>query len=413
MAWRPWRVQAAGDGIRSNLTAEELLNLLTAGSTSSSGVAVSPENAMQVAAVYACVDRITGAIKSLPFCVFERVWDEKRGTLTKKQARHDYDWLFNERANADMSAADAWAYLIASKLFHGDGYAELLRPSFSSTRIIGWLPHHPDRVQPFRENGTGQKRYRVTRLDGSVSVLDQADMVQITSLGYDGLCSPSPITYAAREAVGNAIAGQRWSGRFFKEGATFDYALKTAATLRPEQVEALKASLIARAAGSRGPMVLTGGLEPAQLSVNPKDAELLASRQFTVEEICRIFGVPPHLIGHTEKNSSWGTGMEQQGGNFVRYTLMGHLTQIAQEFNHKLWPVRQRFFLDHITAALERGDQKARNEANRIALGRAGEPGWRTVNEVRSEENLPPVDGGDTLNTGAPDAPPTDPTAGR
>ena len=412
-SWRPFGVKAAGgSSVRNNLTVEELAALLGAGVTTSAGVDVTEDSAMCVAAVYACVDRITGAIKSLPFRVFERVQDDERGTQAKREVQHDYNWMFNERACEDWSSADAWAFLISSKLFYGDGFAELLRASFRSSRVVGWQPLHPNCVHVFRENGTGPKRYRVTRRDGTVAVLDQADVVQITSLGYDGLTSPSPITYAAREAVGNAIAAQQWSGRFFKDGATFDFALKHPANLKEEQIAALKAAVVARSGGSRGPLLLTGGLEPAQLSVNPKDAELLASRQFTVEEICRIFGVPPHLIGHTEKNSSWGTGMEQQGGNFVRYTLMSHLTQIAQEFNHKLWPIRQRYFLEHVTSALERGDLKSRNEAYRIGLGRAGEPGWLTVNEVRNQENLPPVEGGDTINAGAPDAPPTDPTAG-
>jgi HK97 family phage portal protein len=403
---QPAPVAIGENATRTNLTAEELLAYIGGAAVSSAGVNVTADAAMCVATVYACVDRITGAIKSLPFRVFERVGE------ARKPADHDYNWFFNERANADMSSADAWTYLLGGKFFYGDGFAELLRPSISSSRVIGWQPLHPLAVQPFRDAKTQVKYYRVTRADGTVDVLDQADIVQLTSLGYDGLTSPSPITYAAREAVGAAIAGQQWSGRFFRDGATFDYALKTDSNLKAEQIETLRASLLSRQAGTRAPLILTGGLAPAQLSVNPKDAELLASRLFTVEEICRIFGVPPHLVGHTQKDSSWGTGMEQQGGNFVRYTLMSHLVQLAQEFNHKLWPVRQRFFVEHVTAALERGDLKSRNESHRVAIGRAGEPGWMSVNEVRRIENLPPIEGGDQLNQGAPNAQPTDPAAG-
>jgi phage portal protein BeeE len=111
------------------------------------------------------------------------------------------------------------------------------------------------------------------------------------------------------------------------------------------------------------------------------------------------------MIGRTEKASSWGTGMAEQGGNFVRYTLRRHLTPITQELNRRLWPVRQRFFVAYKTEALESGDMKARADGWRVALGRAGEPGWMTVNEVRKAENLPPVDGGDQLFNGAKDAP--------
>jgi HK97 family phage portal protein len=221
--------------------------------------------------------------------------------------------------------------------------------------------------------------------------LDSADVIHLPSLGFDGLTSPSPITYAAREAIGTAIAAQENAGKFFSGGANFDYALKTAAKLDNGQLDQLKASLIARAQnGGRGPLILTGGLEPAQLSVNSKDAEILATRLFTVEEICRIFGVPPHMVGHTDKTTSWGSGIEQQGIGFVRYTLQRHLTPIAQEVNSKLWPVRQKYFVEHITEALVRGDLKARYEAYRIALGRAGEQPFMDADEIRRKENMPP-----------------------
>lgn len=216
-------------------------------------------------------------------------------------------------------------------------------------------------------------------------------MIHLTSLGFDGLRSPSLITYAAREAIGTAIAGQKYTGRFFAGGASFDYALKTSAKLKQSQLDMLKASLLARLQnGGRGPLILDGGLEPAQLSVNSRDAEILATRLFTVEDICRFFGVPPHMVGHTEKQTSFGSGVEQQGIGFVRYTLERHLTPMAQELNRKLWPVRERYFVEHIRAALERADLKSRYEAYRIAMGRAGEMPWMDAAEVRRLENMPP-----------------------
>ncbi|WP_434359901.1 phage portal protein [Parasalinivibrio latis] len=382
---------AVGEVTTGELTLEELTGLLGLAHQSSSGEKVTPDAAIKVATVYRCVDLIAGGIKSLPFKVFERIGDAHQDT------DHEYNWLFNERANAEMSSADAWQYLMVAKFFYGDGYAELLRARYRNSRIVGWRPLHPNKVEPFRDKPGGTKYYRVTREDGSQDILDVADVIQLTSLGYDGLTSPSPITYAAREAVGNAVAAQKWSGKFFHEGATFDYALKTAARLNESQLKDLRASLAAKANGSRAPLILSGGLEPAQLSINPKDAEILASRLFTVQEICRIFGVPPHMVGHTEKSTSWQSGLEAMGTGFVRYTLLPHLTQIAQEFNYKLWPKRSRYFLEHVTAALERGDVKSRYEAYRSALGRAGEPGWMKINEVRRRENLPPDPDGDAL----------------
>lgn len=397
-------VQAFGENsVTRNLSVDELVRVIGGVTNSSAGVAVTDDTAMRVATVYSCVSLIAGAIATLPFNIHERP--------TKAQVEHDYWWMLNEQANDDMTAATAWEYMLTCKLLYGDGFAELLRPSRVSSRVIGWRPHHSLRVQPLRDE-RGVWYWRVQPPKGEAYTLDWADVIQLPSLGFDPetMLSPSPITYAARESIGTAIAAERYHGQFFNGGATFDYALKTAATLRSEQLQTLKESLLSRATGaSRGPLILTGGLEPAQLSVNPKDAEILATRLFTVEEICRIFGVPPHMAGHTEKNTSWGTGMEAQGSNFVRYTLMRHLTPLAQEFNRKLWPVRQRLYVAHDTGAIARADLKTRFEAYRIALGRAGEQPWMSTDEVRRLENLPP----DTKlqPNGDASAQPTDPAA--
>jgi HK97 family phage portal protein len=140
--------------------------------------------------------------------------------------------------------------------------------------------------------------------------------------------------------------------------------------------------------------------------MSAEDSQLLATRQFQVEDIARIFGVPSHMIGSSSA-TAWGTGIEQMSIGFVKYTLGRHLTKIEQELNRKIWPVQSKYFVEFSTSGLERGDYKTRNEGYRVGLGRAGEPGWMTVNEIRKIENMPPVDGGDELNTGMQNAPTT------
>lgn len=376
-------IVALGENSTSSATLSELTAMLGASSISASGASVTADSAMKVSAVYGCVSLIAGAIATLPLGVFERTAEGR------DKADHPYWWLFNEQASEGWTSSAAIEYIISSKLFYGDGFGRLIRAK--GGRVLGWEPLHPLSVYPFRHDG--KILYRVTKSGEAPYTLDSSDVLHLPSLGFDGLTSPSPITYAAREAIGTAISAQQFSGQFFAGGANFDYALKTATKLTAEQLTQLTASLRSRAQnGPRGPLILSGGLEPAQLSVNSKDAEILATRLFTVEEICRVFGVPPHMVGHTDKTTSWGSGIESQGIGFVRYTLQRHLTPMAQEINRKLWPVRERYFVEHITAALERGDLKGRYEAYRIAMGRAGEMPFMDANEVRRLENMPPHD---------------------
>lgn len=377
-------IVAMGENSSGDMTLAELSSMIGATSRASSGASVTADTSMRVSAVYGCVSLIAGAIATLPLGVFQRTAEGR------DKADHPYWWLFNEQASENWTSSAALEYLISAKLFYGDGFGRLIRANGgNSGKVIGWEPLHPSRVKPFSQDG--RVLYRITPADGLPYTLTSADMIHLPSLGFDGLTSPSPITYAAREAIGTAIAAQEQSGQFFAGGANFDYALKTATKLSAEQLAQLKVSLLARAqSGGRGPLILSGGLEPAQLSVNSKDAEILATRLFTVEEICRVFGVPPHMVGHTDKTTSWGSGIEAQGIGFVRYTLQRHLTPMAQEINRKLWPVREKYFVEHITAALERGDLKGRYEAYRIAMGRAGEMPFMSADEIRRLENMPP-----------------------
>jgi HK97 family phage portal protein len=167
-----------------------------------------------------------------------------------------------------------------------------------------------------------------------------------------------------------------------------------------EAVENLRTQIDERhggAAKSHRPMLLHSGLKIQSLQLPLEELQLLATRQFSIEEICRAFGVPPFMVGHNEKTTSWGSGVEAMGTAFVRYTLAGHLTKIHNEFNRKLFRTYTRV-VEFDTFELERADMKSLMEAFRTAIGRAGEPGFMSVNEVRSFLNLGPSEGGDELS---------------
>ncbi len=390
--WRAGRVHASNESAQ-DLTIQELANLV-GGSGPVGGPAVTESTAMRVSAVYACVALISGAVASLPMPVFAKT------AAGREPVDHPYYWLLNESPNDDISAAVFWEYLMSSKLFYGDGFSEILRSSFRSSTVQGFLPHHPNRVMPFRDSQSGQLYYRVTPLTGAQYTVHPSDMIHIPSLGFDGLRSPSPITYAARQAVGTALSVDEYNSRFFTNGARPDFAITSPKKLDPEQAEMIRATWGEAHGGvarSHKPAVLMGGLDIKQLSLSAVDSQILATGMFQVEQICRILGVPPHMVGHTDKNTSWGAGVENMGRGFVKFTLKRDLVKIEQEFNRKLWPLRERLCVKFDLADIERGDLKSENEALRIALGRAGEPGWMTQNEVRKAKMLPPKDGGDEL----------------
>lgn len=381
-------VQASGIG-QQNLTVQELANLI-GGAGMVGGPAVSETTAMRVSAVYACVALKAGAISTLPMPIYERTDDGR------EQVSHPYYWLLNEQPNDDISAAVFWEYLESSRMFYGDCFAEILRPSFRSSSIKGFLPHHPNRVMVFREAVTGDLYYRVTPIVGPQYTVHPADMIHVPSLGFDGLRSPSPITYAARQAVGTALSADEYNARFFTNGARPDFALKAPGNLSKDQAEMIRATWSENHSGvtkSHLPAVLMGGLEVQQLSLSAVDSQILATSMFQVEQIARVLGVPPHMIGHTDKNTSWGAGVENMGRGFVKFTLKRDIVKYEQEFNRKLWPTRQKLFVRFDLADIERGDLKSENEALRIALGRAGEPGWMSQDEVRHAKNLAPMGG--------------------
>lgn len=407
------RVRAAGVSYPSaaGVKGSEFYDWFTGG-ISLGSTAVTERSAMGVSAVYACVALIGGAIASLPLPIYRRT-DGGR-----ERVDHPVWWLLNEQPHPDMSAAAFWEYLLTANLLYGDAFAEIVRTS-PNTNAVRWLrPLHPRCVQVDcleKDNGLV---YTVTDPDGDepTRTILGADMLHIPGVGFNGKRSLSPVRHAARNAVGIALAADEWSAGFFQNGARPDFALTTDGTLKPEQIDSLRDQWANRHAGAanRGkPVVMQGGLNVQPLTVPAEDAQLIETRRMQVEDIARIYGVPPHMIGHTTASTSWGSGIEQQAIGFVRFTLQRHLARIEQEINRKFWPRSLQYFAEFNVSGLERGDYKTRNEGYRVALGRAGEPGWMTINEVRRMENLPPLPEGDKIATVEPAAKTPDPAAAR
>lgn len=372
----------------------ELYTALTGGQ-SASGMAVNEQTAMRVSAVYACVSLIGGALASMPVHVYRRENQER------ERVDHALWWLLNEQPWATISAAVFWEYAAWSVLLHGDSFSRIHRVNPLSPEIKGLEPLHPLTVDP--RMVAGRLVYLVYGEGGKVDAVDQDDMLHVPGVGFDGRRGMSALRYALRNPAGIALAADEYSGGYFRNGAKADHAIIVQGKTDKEQVALMQSSWRENRSLSNSfvPVVLSGGAKLESLSISAEDAQLIETRRMQVEEIARIFGVPPFMIGHTTNTTSWGSGVEQMGIGFVKYTLQRHLVKFEQEINRKCFRTAQ-YFAEFNTAGLERGDMKSRYEAYRIALGRAGERAWIDPETICRIENLPKPSAASQAD-GAPD----------
>lgn len=360
---------------------------------SASGFAVTDYTAMMVSTVYACMSKIAGAILQLPVHQYrlDASGDRERMTPTPLW------WMLNEQPDDAWTAASWKEWIIRCWALRGDQITQILRSSSASSggAPIGLRPLHPDHVN-MRRNGHRIAYDVFDRVTGRAFTLDQDDVLHFSGLGFDGLRSLSVVQYAARNPIGNALAAADFMGRTMGEGAMPQIALAYPNKMGPDQAKLLRENFVATYTGTGArkiPLILTEGGDVKQLSISPADLELMAARGFEKAEICEAFGVPPILIGNSEKTSSWGTGIEQITIGFVRFTLAPMLARWEEEMNRKLFR-RAGMFVEFSLDALMRGDSKAEAESFRAALGGPGTgDGWMAIDEVRKLKNLPALGG--------------------
>lgn len=360
--------------------------------TSSAGVAVTVDSAKRSAAVYSCMRLIAGAVALLPLPIYERTLDGGR-----KKIEHELWWLLNESPSPNLTACSFWEWMISAMLMRGDGIAEILRDRNGNP--VGLMPLPRECVDIQKRDG--RLVYFVS--DGiSTYGLHADDVLHFPGFGFDGCKGESVIRYAARQAVGTALAADDFAGEFFANGAHPSIVLSYPQGVVPteSQQNYLRDQFSERHTGHgnrQRPLLLVNGGKAEPISLSAEDAQLLETRKFQVIEIARAFGVPPHMIGETSASTSWGSGIEQMSIGFVRYTLGPHLRRIEQELNRKMWPRSPRYFVEFNRDGLLAGDSKTESEVISKSLGGPGAQGWMTVNEARRIKNLPPVPGGDLL----------------
>jgi HK97 family phage portal protein len=363
-----------------------------------SGTTVSATSAMRVSAVAACVAKIAGAIVSMP--IHEYALDG--GEIPSRLPRSDLWYLLNEQPSPQYTAASMWEGVSMAQLLRGDAYA-LLRWRMNGT-IREILPLPWGSVSPIRSPVEGVRYYVNLPYHGISTWFDPSDILHFPGLGFDDnvMRSMSVIQFGARSAIGNALAMDEYSGKFFEGGAHPSIILQASAKMSDTQIGQMQAAFASRYAGlanaHRLPLVLTEGITAKELSLSAEDAQLLEARKFQVMDIARAFGVPGFMINESTGSTSWGSGLETNGKAFVQYTLQTWLRKIEQELNRKLYPRNNGRFLEFNREALYETDLKAQGEYSRSAVGGPGSgDGWMTVNEIRRRQRMPPVPGGDEI----------------
>jgi HK97 family phage portal protein len=344
---------------------------------------------LALSAAWACVNLLAGTIASLPLMVYRT---DPSGTRTVA-SDHPLYRVLHDSPNADQTAVDFWEFVCACLELHGNAYCEVTRAN--DGRIISLAPPLlPELVSVIRgSNGDLQYQWN----DGSRRKLaSQGSILHIRGFGGSPLGGISTLAFG-RRTFGLAQSVDTAALAHFRNGMRPSVSMESDKAFTTEQRQTAEKLLNEKYVGAMNsgvPFLADNGLKLKVLSINPDDAQMLESRAFSIEEICRFFGVPPHMVGHTEKVTSWGTGLEQQTLGFQKFTLRRRLKRIEQALEKQLLTPKDR--VDGITIefnleGLLRADSKSRAEFYNAGL----QNGWFTINEVRALENMPPVEGGE------------------
>ena len=355
------------------------------GRESSSGKIVTVDSAMQLSAVWACVRLIAETVATLPLGLYRRAADGGREAATDHAL---YD-LLHHQPNADMTAVQFWEAVVASLLLRGNAF--VLKHIGALGRIVALELLLPHRVSVRRlNNGELEYTYQPTR--GGAVKIPQASMMHIAGFSFDGVIGLSAIQYGAN-VFGAAASAEGASSGTFKNGLLQTVAFSVDRDLKKEQREEFReyVKTISGAMNAGKSPVLERGVKAENIGIDPIDAQLLESRAFGVEEICRWFRVPPFMVGHSEKSTSWGTGIEQQMLGFLAFSLRPWLTRIEQSVRKSLLRPGERagLYAEFAIEGLLRADSAARS----AFYSQMTQNGIYSRDDCRVRENLPRLGG--------------------
>jgi HK97 family phage portal protein len=368
----------------SNMTAEQVRDFLRIGGGSmetSSGAHVSESSAMRVAAAWRCMNIISGVMGSLPVDLIRRDSESQR----RPAVNHPLRRVLTVKPNQWQTPNEFRRMMQAHLLLRGNAYALKVE---GGGRVLGLIPLHPDRVLVDQLDDYTIE-YRVSLKDGQYRVLKQGDIFHLRGMSLDGIKGLSVLSHM-RESLGIALQSELASARLMKHGQFSTGNYEHPGVLTPEAYARLKSSIdqSGGADGAGKAKILEEGMTFKPVSLSAVDMQFLQQRDFQRYDIAMFFGVPPHMLGATEKTTSWGSGIEQQGIGFVTYTLNDWIRIWEEACKRDLIAEREwdthdvRFF----TQGLMRGDAKARWEAHVKGLQ------WGVISpdEVRALEDMNP-----------------------
>lgn len=350
-----------------------------------SGKYVTPYNAMQLTAVYACIRIIAETVASLPLNLYRYSADGK-----EKDYKHPLYRLLHDEPNPEMSSMTFRETLMHHILTTGNAYAQIIRNGFGE--VIALYPLLPNKMRVDRSVIDKHIYYTYTTdTDGQI-IMTSDEVLHIPGLGFDGIIGYSPIAMC-RNSIGLSMAADEFGASFFENGARPTGILKHPGKLKdPAKIRDAWESTYG--SGKHRTAVLEEGVDYQQISISPEEAQFLETRKFQVNEICRIYRVPPHMVADLEKSSF--SNIEQQSLDFVQNTITPWLVRLEQNMQRQLllYSEKKNIFIKHNVNGLLRGDFNTR--MNGYAVGRQN--GWYSVNDIRELEDMnkiPAEEGGD------------------
>jgi HK97 family phage portal protein len=355
------------------------------GSTSS-GKTVNERTAMQTTAVYACVRILAETIASLPLHTYMNTESGK-----EKARDHPIYHLLSDSPNPEMTSFVFRETLMGHLLLWGNSYSQIIRNGHG--KVVALYPLLPDKMKVERSEN-GEIYYLYTR-EGKEYLLRNTEVLHIPGLGFDGLIGYSPIAMA-KNAIGMALATEEYGAKFFSNGANPGGVLEHPGVVKdPHRIRDSWNQVYQGTSNAHRVAVLEEGMKFSPIGIPPEQAQFLETRKYQTEEICRIFRVPPHLVGDLERATF--SNIEHQSISFVVHTIRPWLVRIEQSINKALFTEKEKekYFVSFLVEGLLRGDYESRMRGYSIGI----QNGFMSPNDVRSLENMnpiPPEEGGNT-----------------